>query len=180
MAIAEVCRNLVCSGAEPLAITDCLNFGNPERPEIMEQLSRCHRRARRRGATALGVPIVSGNVSLYNETDGTGDLADADRRRGRAAFARRRTSSRSGSSNRATSSCSSAPHGRLRGARARGERVRRAQAGAKPSEARRGSISIAEVKLAEAGAWSSRAHTCFKARTMCRTVASPSRSPNVA
>jgi phosphoribosylformylglycinamidine synthase len=68
MAVAEVCRNLACSGAEPVGITDCLNFGNPERPEVMEQFSRavdgiaaaCH---------ALGVPVVSGNVSLYNETD---------------------------------------------------------------------------------------------------------------
>ncbi|HXX66310.1 MAG TPA: phosphoribosylformylglycinamidine synthase subunit PurL, partial [Polyangiaceae bacterium] len=67
MAIAEVCRNLTCSGAEPIGITDCLNFGNPERPEVMDALSRgidgiaaaCR---------ALDVPIVSGNVSLYNET----------------------------------------------------------------------------------------------------------------
>ena len=69
MAIAEVCRNLVCSGAEPLAITDCLNFGNPERPEVMEQLARAID-GLAAGCNALGVPIVSGNVSLYNETDG--------------------------------------------------------------------------------------------------------------
>jgi phosphoribosylformylglycinamidine synthase len=69
MAVAEACRNLVCSGAVPVGLTDCLNFGNPERPEVMQQLSRaidglaaaCH---------ALEVPIVSGNVSLYNETEG--------------------------------------------------------------------------------------------------------------
>jgi phosphoribosylformylglycinamidine synthase II len=73
MAIAEVCRNLVCSGAEPLAITDCLNFGNPERPEIMEQLARAID-GLAAGCDALGVPIVSGNVSLYNETDGTAIL----------------------------------------------------------------------------------------------------------
>ena len=73
MAIAEVCRNLVCSGAEPLAITDCLNFGNPERPEIMEQFARAID-GLAAGCNALGVPIVSGNVSLYNETDGTAIL----------------------------------------------------------------------------------------------------------
>jgi phosphoribosylformylglycinamidine synthase len=73
MAIAEVCRNLVCSGAEPLAITDCLNFGNPERPEIMEQFSRAID-GLAAGCNALGVPIVSGNVSLYNETDGAAIL----------------------------------------------------------------------------------------------------------
>jgi len=73
MAIAEVCRNLVCSGAEPLAITDCLNFGNPERPEIMEQLARAID-GLAAGCNALGVPIVSGNVSLYNETDGAAIL----------------------------------------------------------------------------------------------------------
>jgi phosphoribosylformylglycinamidine synthase len=69
MAVAEVCRNLVCSGAEPVGITDCLNFGNPERPEVMESFARAVD-----GIAAacqkLGVPIVSGNVSLYNETDG--------------------------------------------------------------------------------------------------------------
>ena len=73
MAIAEVCRNLVCSGAEPLAITDCLNFGNPERPEIMEQFSRAID-GLAAACTALEVPIVSGNVSLYNETDGAAIL----------------------------------------------------------------------------------------------------------
>ncbi len=67
MAIAEVCRNLVCSGAEPIGITDCLNFGNPERPEVMEQLSRAID-GLAEGCNALEVPIVSGNVSLYNET----------------------------------------------------------------------------------------------------------------
>jgi phosphoribosylformylglycinamidine synthase len=68
MAIAEVCRNLVCSGAEPTGITDCLNFGNPERPEIMEQFAKAID-GLAAGCNALGVPIVSGNVSLYNETD---------------------------------------------------------------------------------------------------------------
>jgi phosphoribosylformylglycinamidine (FGAM) synthase-like enzyme len=69
MAIAEVCRNLVCSGAEPIGITDCLNFGNPERPDVMETFSRAID-GLAAGCIALGVPIVSGNVSLYNETDG--------------------------------------------------------------------------------------------------------------
>ena len=69
MAIAEVCRNLVCSGAEPIGITDCLNFGNPERPEVMEQFARAVDGIAA-ACKALGVPIVSGNVSLYNETDG--------------------------------------------------------------------------------------------------------------
>jgi phosphoribosylformylglycinamidine synthase len=69
MAIAEVCRNLVCTGAEPIGITDCLNFGNPERPEVMNQFSRAIDGIAA-ACTALGVPIVSGNVSLYNETGG--------------------------------------------------------------------------------------------------------------
>ncbi len=67
MAVAEACRNLVCSGAEPIGLTDCLNFGNPERPEIMQQFSRAVDGIAA-ACTALGVPIVSGNVSLYNET----------------------------------------------------------------------------------------------------------------
>ena len=68
MAVAEVCRNLAVSGARPIGITDCLNFGNPENPVIMDQFSRAID-GMARACTALQVPIVSGNVSLYNETD---------------------------------------------------------------------------------------------------------------
>ncbi len=70
MAVAEVTRNLSCTGAEPLALTDCLNFGNPERPEVYYQLEQCIR-GMARACRALGVPVVSGNVSLYNESQGT-------------------------------------------------------------------------------------------------------------
>ena len=68
-AVAEAYRNLSATGALPLAATDNLNFGNPEKPEIMGQFVGCVKGI---GAAceALGVPIVSGNVSLYNETDG--------------------------------------------------------------------------------------------------------------
>ena len=69
IAVAEVCRNLSCSGAEPLALTDCLNFGDPERPEVYYQLEWCIR-GMARACRALGVPVVSGNVSLYNESRG--------------------------------------------------------------------------------------------------------------
>ncbi|HVJ92546.1 MAG TPA: phosphoribosylformylglycinamidine synthase subunit PurL, partial [Labilithrix sp.] len=67
MAVAEVCRNLVCSGAEPIGITDCLNFASPEDPGTMDQFAAAIDGL---GAAcrALDVPIVSGNVSLYNET----------------------------------------------------------------------------------------------------------------
>jgi phosphoribosylformylglycinamidine synthase II len=69
LAVAEACRNVAAAGAEPIGATNCLNFGNPEKPEIMAQLvsaiagigDACR---------ALGVPITGGNVSLYNETDG--------------------------------------------------------------------------------------------------------------
>jgi phosphoribosylformylglycinamidine synthase subunit PurL len=67
--VAEACRNLSCSGAEPLALTDCLNFGNPERPEIYYQLEQCIR-GMARACRVLRVPVVSGNVSLYNEAQG--------------------------------------------------------------------------------------------------------------
>jgi phosphoribosylformylglycinamidine synthase len=68
-AVAEAWRNLSAVGAKPLALTDNLNFGNPERPEIMGQLVGCVRGI---GAAcrALDFPVVSGNVSLYNETNG--------------------------------------------------------------------------------------------------------------
>ncbi len=69
IAVAEAARNLVCSGAEPVGMTNCLNFGNPERPEIMWQLSLCIE-GMKDACEALGVPVVSGNVSLYNETNG--------------------------------------------------------------------------------------------------------------
>ena len=69
IAVAEVCRNLSCVGAEPLALTDCLNFGNPERPDVYYQLEWCIR-GMARACRFLGVPVVSGNVSLYNESRG--------------------------------------------------------------------------------------------------------------
>ncbi len=68
-AVAEAWRNLTAVGARPLALTDNLNFGNPERPEIMSQLVGCIRGIGA-AARALDFPIVSGNVSLYNETNG--------------------------------------------------------------------------------------------------------------
>ncbi len=68
-AVAEAWRNLSAVGARPLALTDNLNFGNPERPEIMGQLVGCIRGIGE-AARALDFPIVSGNVSLYNETNG--------------------------------------------------------------------------------------------------------------
>ncbi len=69
LAVAECCRNLAAVGAEPLGLTDCLNFGNPERPEIMWQLAEAIRGIGD-ACRSLDVPVVSGNVSLYNETDG--------------------------------------------------------------------------------------------------------------
>ena len=68
-AVAEAWRNLTAVGARPLAITDCLNFGNPERPETMGQLVGCIQGVGE-ACAALDFPVVSGNVSLYNETHG--------------------------------------------------------------------------------------------------------------
>ena len=67
--VAEVCRNLSCSGAVPLAMTDCLNFGSPERPEIYHQLEQCILGIAE-ACRVLETPVVSGNVSLYNESRG--------------------------------------------------------------------------------------------------------------
>jgi phosphoribosylformylglycinamidine synthase len=68
-AVAEASRNVACAGAQPIGATNCLNFGNPERPEVMWQFVRA---VEGMGAAcrALDVPITGGNVSLYNETDG--------------------------------------------------------------------------------------------------------------
>jgi phosphoribosylformylglycinamidine (FGAM) synthase-like enzyme len=68
-AVAEAWRNLTAVGARPLAVTDNLNFGNPERPETMGQLVGCISGIAQ-ACTALDFPVVSGNVSLYNETNG--------------------------------------------------------------------------------------------------------------
>ncbi len=69
LAVAEAARNLAVSGAEPLALTDCLNFGNPERPEVMWQF-RESIKGMSEACRALEIPVVSGNVSFYNETSG--------------------------------------------------------------------------------------------------------------
>jgi phosphoribosylformylglycinamidine synthase len=93
-AIAEAARNLSCVGAEPLAVTDCLNFGNPERPHVFYQMERAVE-GMADACNALDVPVVSGNVSLYNETEGVavlptpvvgmiGLLEDVERRAGLA------------------------------------------------------------------------------------------------
>ena len=72
-AVAEAWRNLTAVGARPLAITDCMNFGNPEKPEIMGQFVGCIE-GMREACTALRFPVVSGNVSFYNETKGNAIL----------------------------------------------------------------------------------------------------------
>ncbi len=68
-AILEAARNVACAGGEPLGFTDCLNFGNPEKPEVGWELSESIE-GMAQACEALGLPIVSGNVSLYNDTDG--------------------------------------------------------------------------------------------------------------
>ena len=68
-AVVETYRNICAVGARPLAITNCLNFGNPQKPEIMGQIVRAIKGINA-ASIALNYPIVSGNVSLYNETDG--------------------------------------------------------------------------------------------------------------
>ncbi len=69
MVVAEAARNLICVGAEPLGLTNCLNFGSPERPEVFGTLKRCVE-GMVEACDALGTPVTGGNVSLYNESDG--------------------------------------------------------------------------------------------------------------
>jgi phosphoribosylformylglycinamidine synthase len=68
-AVAEAVRNLACAGAEPVGLTDCLNFGNPENPEVSWQFREAVR-GMSEACKALSVPVISGNVSFYNETEG--------------------------------------------------------------------------------------------------------------
>jgi phosphoribosylformylglycinamidine synthase subunit PurL len=90
MAVAEAARNVVCAGGRPLAVTNCLNFASPERPEIMWQFSEAVDGIAR-ACEVLGIPVTGGNVSFYNETLGqailptpvigvVGLLQDAERR----------------------------------------------------------------------------------------------------
>ena len=69
LAVLEAARNVACAGGEPLALTDCLNFGNPEKPEIAWELAEAIE-GMAEACEALGLAVVSGNVSLYNETHG--------------------------------------------------------------------------------------------------------------
>jgi phosphoribosylformylglycinamidine synthase len=90
IAVCEAARNVVAVGATPVGVTNCLNFGNPEKPEVFWQLSEAVE-GMREACLALGVPVVSGNVSLYNDTAGVsidpttvigmvGHLEDLERR----------------------------------------------------------------------------------------------------
>jgi phosphoribosylformylglycinamidine synthase II len=94
LAVAEAARNVACAGGLPIGATNCLNFGNPEKPDIMWQFGRAVE-GMSAACRALDIPITGGNVSLYNETDGRGVLPtpvigvvglveDADRIVGRA------------------------------------------------------------------------------------------------
>ncbi|HSB08463.1 MAG TPA: phosphoribosylformylglycinamidine synthase subunit PurL [Blastocatellia bacterium] len=71
LVVAEACRNLIASGARPLALTNCLNFGSPERPEVMWQFSEVID-GMAEACAVFGTPVTGGNVSFYNETDGRG------------------------------------------------------------------------------------------------------------
>ena len=73
LAVAEAARNVVCVGARPIAVTNCLNFASPERPEVMWSFSEVID-GMAEACTAFNTPVVSGNVSFYNETDGKGIL----------------------------------------------------------------------------------------------------------
>ena len=98
-------RNVACAGGEPIGLTDCLNFGNPEKPAIAHELAQAIEGIAQ-AAEALGIPVVSGNVSLYNDADGVsipptpvvgcvGLVPDVRRVPARWAARRRRCSSRS-------------------------------------------------------------------------------------
>ena len=73
LAVAEAARNVVCVGAKPIAVTNCLNFASPERPEVMWSFSEVID-GMKQACEAFETPVVSGNVSFYNETEGRGIL----------------------------------------------------------------------------------------------------------
>jgi phosphoribosylformylglycinamidine synthase len=69
IAVAEACRNLVCVGARPIGVTNCLNFGNPEKPEVMWQFEQAVD-GMSEACRTFGIPVTGGNVSFYNDTEG--------------------------------------------------------------------------------------------------------------
>ena len=101
IAFAEAARNVACAGGDPAAITDCLNFGNPEKPEVFWTFHESVR-GLSDACKAFGVPVISGNVSFYNESFGSADLPDADRRPRRPARRRHEARDRRRSRTRAT------------------------------------------------------------------------------
>ena len=82
LALSEAYRNVAVSGARPLAVTDCLNFGSPEDPDVMWQFAEATR-GLADACLELGVPVTGGNVSFYNQTGDVADQPDAGRRRAR-------------------------------------------------------------------------------------------------
>ena len=120
LAILEAARNVACVGGEPIGFTDCLNFGNPEKPEVGWELAEAIE-GMAQACEALGVPVVSGNVSLYNDTDGVS--IHPTRSWGASASCRTCVACRRDGS-RATSCCSQAPASRG----CRGRSTRRASA----------------------------------------------------
>ena len=90
IAVAEACRNLACVGARPIGVTNCLNFGNPEKPEVMWQFEQAVD-GLAEACRAFGIPVTGGNVSFYNDTEGAVHPPDA--RPGRSS-ASSRTSAR--------------------------------------------------------------------------------------
>jgi phosphoribosylformylglycinamidine synthase len=82
LAVIEAARNVACAGAEPIGATNCLNFGNPERPEIMWQFARAVEGITAACTGARTFRITGGNVSLYNENRRQSDLSDAGARCG--------------------------------------------------------------------------------------------------
>ena len=111
IAFAEAARNVSCAGGDPAAITDCLNFGNPEKPEVFWTFYESVR-GLSDACKAFGVPVISGNVSFYNESLRLAHLPDADRRPRRPDGRRPRSTPPSASRTRATSSSLSASRSR--------------------------------------------------------------------
>ena len=88
LALAEAYRNVAATGAEPIAVTNCLNFGTPEDPGVMWQFAEAVR-GLADGCRQLGIPVTGGNVSFYNQTGATADPPDPGGRRARRARRRR-------------------------------------------------------------------------------------------
>ena len=180
LVLSEAYRNVAVTGARPLAVTNCLNFGSPEDPAVMWQFAEAVR-GLADGCAALGVPVTGGNVSFYNQT---GHLGRAPHPGGRGARRARRRTPAGRDRVRVRRRCGRGGAGQHRAARRDRGRARRVGLGARARTATSAACRRPRAWPPSGGSpacWPRRPRTgCWRPRTTCPTAAWPWRWPNPA